>query len=84
MRASSTSKKAPFSCTSTRLPGTAVPSVRPDRLGIRRSIGESHSIFSDGSRWRRIDQMTSNWTITSVNSMPPQNDPLMRAPQATL
>src|SRR4030095_16082191 len=69
MRCTSTSKKAPFSKTSTELPWTPALSVRPASEGISSSIGELHSMCSLGSRWRLIDQMTIDKSkITQTNA----------------
>jgi hypothetical protein len=62
MRSISTSKKAPFSSTSTVLPSTEVLSVRPDSEGISLSMPDSDSTRSTGLRWRRIDQITRTRT----------------------
>ena len=84
MRSISTSKNAPFSSTSTALPSTAVPSVRPGERGHqlvdrRRRTRSCRS----GSRWRRIDQITRTRTVTRASST--QNQILIQtsAPPST-
>ena len=68
----SASKNAPFSNTSTELPPTAVPRVRPDTEGTSASIGSSHSTFSTGARTRFIDQMNRARMIARAGQIQPQ------------
>src|SRR5687767_14817457 len=70
MRSIIASQHLPFSSTSTALPSTTVPRVSPASVGSRLSMPTSHLILRCGSRWRRIDQITSAMTTTMVSRMP--------------
>jgi hypothetical protein len=71
MRRSSTFQYSPFSTSSTLLPGTGVPSVRPDSEGSSSSMPWSHSSVSLGLRCRRIDQITSSSTAITASATQP-------------
>ena len=79
MRGSSTSKKAPFSSTSTLLPSTEVPSVSPEMEGISLSKLDSDCTRRIGLRWRRIDQMTITSTTISASDSQSQRCDCMDA-----